>query len=136
MSPLASHPHPSASIDHAAASITSPHSELVIPTITHRLTKKLVFFRQVIDRFGTFAKSGNLNTRKKAINLGPASWNQDVIDVQWPKYAKTNPVFAPKSSSSTVIENGDAVRCAWLRTTHRMISRFTDLTGKFAPLLK
>ncbi|KAF9931037.1 hypothetical protein FBU30_010953 [Linnemannia zychae] len=40
------------------------------------------FARHVIDRFTTFAETGNPNPNKYSTNLGPASKNSDVIDVQ------------------------------------------------------
>ncbi|KAF9912016.1 hypothetical protein EC991_001463 [Linnemannia zychae] len=92
--------------------------------------------RQVIDRFTTFAKTGNPNPSKKAANLGPASWNSDVTDVQWPKYDKTNPVFALSAFNSTVIRNGDAKICGWLSKNTQYDFQVHGPSGKFVPLFK
>ncbi|KAF9120565.1 hypothetical protein BGW39_011271 [Mortierella sp. 14UC] len=94
------------------------------------------FSRQVIGRFTTFAKTGDPSPSKKVVNLGPASWNPDVTGVQWPKYDKTNPVFALKASNSTVIRNGDAKRCGWLSKNTQYDFQVHGPSGKFVPLVK
>lgn len=96
------------------------------------------FARQVIDRFTTFAKTGNPNPPKSYIgagrNLGPASWNPDVTKVHWPKYDMSNPVYSFALANSSVTKNGDAKRCAWIDNNTQYDYQVHGPGGRFVPI--
>ncbi|KAG0288051.1 hypothetical protein BGZ96_008107 [Linnemannia gamsii] len=96
------------------------------------------FARQVIDRFTTFAKTGNPNPPKKYAgtggNLGPASWNPDVTKVQWPKYNMSNPVYSFALANSSVTNNGDAERCNWIDNNTQYDYQVHGPGGQFIPI--
>ncbi|KAK3843289.1 MAG: Carboxylesterase family-domain-containing protein [Linnemannia gamsii] len=93
------------------------------------------FARQVIDRFTTFAKTGNPNPNKNE-NLGAASQNSDLTRVQWPKYDQSNPIFAFSVANSRVVRNGDTGRCNWLNENDQYDFQVNGPSGKFVPLFK
>ncbi|KAF9103412.1 hypothetical protein BGX29_003410 [Mortierella sp. GBA35] len=90
------------------------------------------FARQVIDRFTTFAKTGNPNPNKT--RLGAAVQNPDVTNVQWPKYDQLNPVFIFNLTNSSVSKNGDAGRCAWLDNNTQYDYQVHGPSGEFVPI--
>ncbi|KAF9912017.1 hypothetical protein EC991_001464 [Linnemannia zychae] len=90
------------------------------------------FARQVIDRFTTFAKTGNPNPNKN--NLGPASKNPDLTRVQWPKYDQSNPIYSFSVANSTVTRNGDAKRCNWLSNHNQYDYQVKGPSGRFVPI--
>ncbi|KAG0067012.1 hypothetical protein BGZ89_006579 [Linnemannia elongata] len=96
------------------------------------------FARQVIDRFTTFAKTGNPNPPKKYSgtggNLGPASWNQDVAGVEWPKFDESNPVLAFETEKGVVSRDADAAVCKWLNENTQYDFQVNGPGGKFVPL--
>ncbi|KAF9993811.1 hypothetical protein BGZ79_001479 [Entomortierella chlamydospora] len=71
------------------------------------------FARQVVDRFTTFAKSGNPNPQ--AGQQGFELTNADVTGVSWSPYDSSNPILElnVKSAMSSNLEN-DA--CTWIDT--------------------
>ncbi|KAG0068469.1 hypothetical protein BGZ89_004665 [Linnemannia elongata] len=94
------------------------------------------FSRQVIDRFTTFAKTGNPNPNRKAggSNLDTASQNPDVANVQWPKYDNSNPVFLFNVTNSTVVRNADVAKCRWTAKNIKFDYQLYGPTGKFVPI--
>jgi carboxylesterase type B len=96
------------------------------------------FARQVIDRFTTFAKTGNPNPPKNYTgtggNLGPASWNPDVTKVQWPKYDMSNPVYSFALTNSSVTKNGDVARCGWIDSNTQYDYQVHGPGGQFVPI--
>ncbi|KAK3832697.1 MAG: Carboxylesterase family-domain-containing protein [Linnemannia elongata] len=94
------------------------------------------FSRQVIDRFTTFAKTGNPNPNKKAGSgdFGAAFQNPDVTNVQWPKYDKSNPVFLFDIPNSTVVRNADVAKCNWTAKNIEFDYQVHGPTGKFVPI--
>ncbi|KAF8929673.1 hypothetical protein BGZ47_000936 [Haplosporangium gracile] len=94
------------------------------------------FSRQVIDRFTTFAKTGNPNpgNKKANSNLGAASENPDVTNVHWPKYDKSNPVFLFNVHNSTVVRNVDVAKCEWIAKNIKFDYQLHGPTGKFVPI--
>ncbi|KAF9117316.1 hypothetical protein BGW39_002337 [Mortierella sp. 14UC] len=84
------------------------------------------FARQVIDRFTTFAKTGNPNPNKKNKNLGAAS--------QSPDLTRSNPIYAFSVANSTVTKNGDAGRCSWLNENTQYDYQVNGPGGRFVPI--
>ncbi|KAF9106408.1 hypothetical protein BGX27_009183 [Mortierella sp. AM989] len=72
------------------------------------------FSRQVLDRFTTFAKTGNPNPQPGLI--GVELTNPDVTGVQWAAYNETNPIMELDVNSSMSI-NSDNDPCTWLDNT-------------------
>ncbi|KAF9409099.1 hypothetical protein BGZ94_002080 [Podila epigama] len=72
------------------------------------------FARQVVDRFTTFAKTGNPNPQPGV--PGVEASNPDVTNVQWVPYDDTNPILElnVQSSISHQLENNV---CTWADTT-------------------
>ncbi|KAF9357711.1 hypothetical protein BGX26_003230 [Mortierella sp. AD094] len=71
------------------------------------------FSRQIIDRWSTFAKTGNPNPTKSLTGL--ASLNPDVMNVAWPLYDNTtNPLFEITLQNSSASHNADSARCKWI----------------------
>lgn len=75
-----------------------------VPTIS-QTGKDATFARQVVDRWTTFAKTGNPNPQKGQV--GVESTNPDVMDVQWPPYGNNSPILELNVESfvSTNAEN-------------------------------
>ncbi|KAF9114338.1 hypothetical protein BGX27_011158 [Mortierella sp. AM989] len=71
------------------------------------------FARQIVDRFTTFAKTGNPNPQ--AGQQGYESSNPDVAGVDWKPYDNTNPILElnVKSAMSSNLENDV---CTWIDT--------------------
>ncbi|KAG0217167.1 hypothetical protein BGX33_011273 [Mortierella sp. NVP41] len=97
------------------------------------------FARQVIDRFTTFAKTGNPNpnpdSRKNSAPLGLANRNQDVTGVHWPAYeASSDKVFAFEAEESRVVVGADTERCRWIEKNVRYDYQVHGPSGKFVPL--
>ncbi|KAG0066595.1 hypothetical protein BGZ89_007111 [Linnemannia elongata] len=92
------------------------------------------FARQVIDRFTTFAKTGNPNPPKNSSNFGAAAQNPDLTRVQWPKYDQSNPVYSFALANSSVTKNGDAGRCEWLSENTQFDYQVNGPGGKFVPI--
>ncbi|KAF8931533.1 hypothetical protein BGZ47_011795 [Haplosporangium gracile] len=94
------------------------------------------FARQVIDRFTTFAKTGNPNPPNitSNVNFDAASQNPDVTRVQWPKYDQSNPVFEFALANSNVTKNVDAGRCEWLNENTQYDYQVNGPGGKFVPI--
>ncbi|KAG0048654.1 hypothetical protein BGZ83_006416 [Gryganskiella cystojenkinii] len=88
------------------------------------------FSRQVIDRFSTFAKTGNPNPVKGAV--GSASSNQD-LGVQWPVYSASNPIFHFDVTNSSVISNADTEKCNWIAKNVRFDYQVHGPSGKILP---
>ncbi|KAK5815142.1 Carboxylesterase family-domain-containing protein [Linnemannia elongata] len=92
------------------------------------------FARQVIDRFTTFAKTGNPNPPKNSSSFGAAAQNPDLTRVQWPKYDQSNPVYSFALANSSVTKNGDAGRCEWLSENTQFDYQVNGPGGKFVPI--
>ncbi|KAG0361027.1 hypothetical protein BGX24_005449, partial [Mortierella sp. AD032] len=96
------------------------------------------FSRQVIDRFTTFAKTGDPNpisSKKHGGNIGPAWKNPDVVRVIWPKYDdNTNPVFLFNVPNSTIVHNKDVSKCKWTAKNIQFDYQVHGPTGKFVPI--
>ncbi|KAG0196476.1 hypothetical protein BGX28_010083 [Mortierella sp. GBA30] len=91
------------------------------------------FSRQIIDRWSTFAWTGNPNPIKGQPGL--ASENQDVTDVQWPVYtASNNPVLALRLQNSTVETNSDTARCNWIAKNVEYDYQVHGPGGNFVPV--
>ncbi|KAF9577586.1 hypothetical protein BGW38_007112, partial [Lunasporangiospora selenospora] len=71
------------------------------------------FARQVVDRFTTFAKSGNPNPLPGQI--GVETSNPDVTGIQWPSFNTTNSVLR-LDIQSTVSNESDNAGCTWMDT--------------------
>ncbi|KAG0222910.1 Carboxylesterase family-domain-containing protein [Mortierella sp. GBAus27b] len=71
------------------------------------------FARQVVDRFTTFAKTGNPNP--KAGQVGNELSNPDVAGLEWKPYDSNNPILElnVQSSMSSNLENDV---CTWIDT--------------------
>ncbi|KAI8604309.1 Carboxylesterase [Dissophora ornata] len=71
------------------------------------------FARQVVDRFTTFAKTGNPNPQSN--QQGVELTNPDVTSVNWTPYDDTNPILElnVQSSMSSNLENDV---CSWIDT--------------------
>ncbi|KAG0334131.1 hypothetical protein BG000_008606 [Podila horticola] len=89
------------------------------------------FSRQVIDRFSTFAKTGNPNPVKGAV--GSASSNQD-LGVQWPVYGASNPIFHFDVNNSSVISNADTEKCNWIAKNVKYDYQVHGPSGKIVPI--
>ncbi|KAG0375330.1 hypothetical protein BGX24_009254 [Mortierella sp. AD032] len=94
------------------------------------------FARQVIDRFTTFAKTGNPNPPKQgAAFLGLASRNKDVTGVTWPAYDRSSDnVFVFEEEKSRVEVGEDTERCRWIEKHVRYDYQVHSPNGKFVPI--
>jgi carboxylesterase type B len=95
------------------------------------------FARQVIDRFVTFAKTGNPNPSKKDRSLlGLAGRNADVTGVRWPEYdSKSDRVFVFEEEESRVeVNEDDTKRCQWIEKNVQYDYQVNAPDGKFVPL--
>lgn len=92
------------------------------------------FARQVIDRFTTFAKTGNPNPPKNSPNFGAAAQNPDLTRVQWPKYDQSNPVYSFALANSNVTKNSHAGRCEWLSENTQFDYQVNGPGGEFVPI--
>ncbi|KAF9959729.1 hypothetical protein BGZ70_008766 [Mortierella alpina] len=90
------------------------------------------FSRQIIDRWSTFAWTGNPNPKKG--QLGLACSNPDVMNVQWPPYSSSNPVFALRVQNSTVESDADTARCDWIAENIQYDYQVHGPGGGFVPL--
>ncbi|KAH7026977.1 Alpha/Beta hydrolase protein [Linnemannia elongata] len=83
------------------------------------------FARQVVDRFTTFAKTGNPNPQPGL--QGVENQNPDVTGVNWKAYDDSNPVFElnVQSSMSSNLENAE---CTWIETVFKY-SFWTEVPG-------
>ena len=93
------------------------------------------FSRQVIDRFTTFAKTGNPNPSKDQLLLGLASKNKDVTEVEWPEYVESRDrvfVFEPETSRVEIGEDTD--RCHWIEKSVHYDYQVHAPDGKFVPI--
>ncbi|CAO3569769.1 unnamed protein product [Mortierella alpina] len=90
------------------------------------------FARQIIDRWSTFAWTGNPNPKEG--QLGLASENRDVMNVQWPAYSSSNPVFALRVQNSTVESDADTVRCDWIADNIQYDYQVHGPGGGFVPI--
>ncbi|KAF9357715.1 hypothetical protein BGX26_003234 [Mortierella sp. AD094] len=88
------------------------------------------FARQVLDRWTTFAKTGNPNPQPGLV--GVELTNPDVTGVQWPVYNDTN-LIMELNVNSTVSINSDNDPCTWLDNTflHEFViqNNSTNSTG-------
>ncbi|KAF9582948.1 hypothetical protein BGW38_010545 [Lunasporangiospora selenospora] len=69
------------------------------------------FSRQLIDRFTTFAKTGNPNPDKKVASV--ANRNPDLMSIQWPLYSPQAAVMHININSE-LLKNKDTDRCNWV----------------------
>ncbi|KAF9912015.1 hypothetical protein EC991_001462 [Linnemannia zychae] len=95
------------------------------------------FARQIIDRFTTFAKTGNPNPPKHRAGtfLGPASQNKDVTDVTWPAYDRSSDkVLAFELENSSVEVGKDTDRCRWIEEHVKYDYQVHSPNGKFVPI--
>ncbi|KAF8941670.1 Carboxylesterase family-domain-containing protein [Dissophora ornata] len=91
------------------------------------------FARQVIDRFTTFAKTGNPNPEQSLAGL--ARQNEDVTGVKWPVYdVKINTVFGFNLANSTVEKNEDTPRCNWIAENVQYEYQVHSPDGRFVPI--
>ncbi|KAF9948473.1 hypothetical protein BGZ72_009631 [Mortierella alpina] len=90
------------------------------------------FARQIIDRWSTFAWTGNPNPKEG--ELGYANQNQDVVNVQWPAYRNSNPVFALRVQNSTVESDADTARCDWIADNIHYDYQVHGPGGGFVPM--
>ncbi|KAF9570556.1 hypothetical protein EC968_001675 [Mortierella alpina] len=90
------------------------------------------FARQIIDRWSTFAWTGNPNP--KSGQPGLACQNQDVMDVQWPAYTSANSVFALRVQNSTVDGDADKARCDWIAENIHYDYQVHGPGGEFVPI--
>ncbi|KAG0080808.1 hypothetical protein BGZ90_011233 [Linnemannia elongata] len=83
------------------------------------------FARQVVDRFTTFAKTGNPNPQPGL--QGVENQNPDVTGVNWKAYDDSNPVFElnVQSSMSSNLENAE---CTWIENVFKY-SFWTEVPG-------
>ncbi|KAF9999650.1 hypothetical protein BGZ80_003566 [Entomortierella chlamydospora] len=71
------------------------------------------FSRQIIDRWSTFAKTGNPNPKKNSKGL--ASSNPDVMNVNWPQYDDTTkPLLEIELQNTSVSHNTESAKCKWI----------------------
>ncbi|KAF8963205.1 hypothetical protein BGZ46_001019 [Entomortierella lignicola] len=95
------------------------HSDDIIPTFgsgdvipgMNQTGDDARFSRQVIDRLSTFAKTGNPNPT--ASMPGLANQNSDVMNVAWPLYDSSYPLFE-LNLNSTVSLNPESDKCKWI----------------------
>ncbi|KAK5815136.1 Carboxylesterase family-domain-containing protein [Linnemannia elongata] len=94
------------------------------------------FSRQVIDRFVTFAKTGNPNPKKKDSGLlGLAERNADVTSVQWPEYVDgEDRVFVFEETTGRVEVGKDTERCQWIEKNVHYDYQVHAPNGKFVPI--
>ncbi|KAF8929672.1 hypothetical protein BGZ47_000935 [Haplosporangium gracile] len=94
------------------------------------------FSRQVIDRFTTFAKTGNPNpVEKDSGTLGLAGRNADVTGVQWPEYeGGSDKVFVFEEETSRVEVGQDTERCHWIEKNVHYDYQVHAPNGKFVPI--
>ncbi|KAG0301644.1 hypothetical protein BGZ98_008174 [Dissophora globulifera] len=93
------------------------------------------FSRQVIDRFTTFAKTGNPNPPANSTTLGAAAMNEDVTGVQWPLYnASSNPLLYFEVANSTVANNSDTAKCNWIAENVNFDYQVHSPNGTFVPI--
>ncbi|KAF9931038.1 hypothetical protein FBU30_010954 [Linnemannia zychae] len=94
------------------------------------------FARQVIDRFTTFAKTGNPNPSKKYSKiLGLAGQNKDVTQVHWPAYTQSNDqVFVFEAEKSQIEVGKDTKRCQWIEKNVLYDYQVHAPDGKFVPI--
>ncbi|KAG0222487.1 hypothetical protein BGX31_009104 [Mortierella sp. GBA43] len=92
------------------------------------------FSRQLIDRFTTFAKTGNPNPDPQQWQPGLAAQNPDVMDVHWPTYTMLNPLLHFKIQNSTVGQNLDTPRCNWIADNVPFEYQVHGPGGKFVPI--
>ncbi|KAF9581359.1 hypothetical protein BGW38_001656 [Lunasporangiospora selenospora] len=97
---------------HSADIQPSFASGAAIPTIP-QTGDDARFARQVVDRFTTFAKTGNPNPQPG--QAGFESDNPDVSGVQWPGYDDSNPVLELNVQSS-VSKQAENDVCSWIDT--------------------
>ncbi|KAG0211961.1 hypothetical protein BGX28_007044 [Mortierella sp. GBA30] len=91
------------------------------------------FSRQIIDRWSTFAWTGNPNPKNGQPGL--ASENRDVNGIQWPTYiASNNPLLALKLQNSTVETNNDTAKCNWIAKNVQYDYQVHGPGGKFVPV--
>ncbi|KAF9181972.1 hypothetical protein BGZ51_005049 [Haplosporangium sp. Z 767] len=90
------------------------------------------FARQVIDRFTTFAKTGNPNPKEGL--AGPSYENPDVTGVQWPAYNSSNPVFEFRLQNSTVTNNTDTEKCNWIAQNVQFDYQVHGPSGRVVPI--
>ncbi|GJJ69124.1 hypothetical protein EMPS_01470 [Entomortierella parvispora] len=90
------------------------------------------YARQVVDRFSTFARTGNPNPAKGA--AGAASSNED-LKVQWPVFeTASSPVFHFDVTNSSVIDNADKGKCNWIAQNVQYYYQIHSPNGKFVPI--
>ncbi|KAF9120564.1 hypothetical protein BGW39_011270 [Mortierella sp. 14UC] len=94
------------------------------------------FARQVIDRFTTFAKTGNPNPlKKRASLLGPASQNKDVTGVTWPAFDRSSDrVFVFEEEKSRIEVGEDTDRCRWIEKHVQYDYQVHSPSGKDVPI--
>lgn len=94
------------------------------------------FSRQVIDRFVTFAKTGNPNPKKKDSGLlGLAERNADVTSVQWPEYVDgEDRVFVFEETTGRVEVGKDTERCQWIEKNVHYDYQVHAPNGKSVPI--
>lgn len=83
------------------------------------------FARHVIDRFTVFARTGNPNPRRGL--SGPASQNQDLLEVQWIPYTNANPIYHFNVTNSAVASNADTARCDWVAKNVQFDAKYMGL---------
>ncbi|KAF8976383.1 hypothetical protein BGZ46_008314 [Entomortierella lignicola] len=72
------------------------------------------FARQVLDRFTTFAKTGNPNPQAHLV--GVESTNPDVTGIKWPTYNDSNPIMELNVNSAVSIQ-ADNGPCSFFDNT-------------------
>ncbi|KAF9366455.1 hypothetical protein BGX34_002730 [Mortierella sp. NVP85] len=92
------------------------------------------FSRQVVDRFSTFAKTGNPNPDPKRSQSNSAAQNPDVMNVKWSAYTMSNPLLEVNLKDSTVEQNLDTPRCNWIANNVPFEYQVHGPTGKFVPI--
>jgi len=91
------------------------------------------FSRQVVDRFSTFAKTGNPNPDPKRSLSNPAARNPDVMNVKWSAYTMSNPLLEMNLKDSTVEQNLDTPRCNWIANNVPFEYQVHGPSSKFVP---
>ncbi|KAI7828716.1 Alpha/Beta hydrolase protein [Gamsiella multidivaricata] len=90
------------------------------------------FARQVIDRFTTFARYDDPNPKKGQPGL--AVENPDLMGVQWPTYAKSDPVLQIELDNSTVLNDVETSRCDWIQRHVPYEYQVHSPDGHFVPI--
>ncbi|GJJ69798.1 hypothetical protein EMPS_02147 [Entomortierella parvispora] len=73
------------------------------------------FARQVVDRWTTFAKTGNPNPQPGQV--GFETENPDVTSVQWAPYDASNTILELNTTSAMSINNDPYGGCTWLESS-------------------